>query len=137
MKARIIVDTSIWITFFRYPLSQEKKEIDLLIDNDQAYLVGIVLSELLQGTKSKKELCLLRSKIDVLPFLETTYGIWSKAGIISYSLKRKGITIPLSDCLIAAIAVKNNCQIYSLDPHFQHLPVKLYKTHKFKKDLGS
>ena len=127
-KPNVIVDTSIWIVFFKDPSSKEKQEIDLLIDEDRVFIVGIILAELLQGTKSQKELHLLRSKLEVLTFLETTQNTWTKAGMLSHSLRRKGITVPLSDCLISASALEHQCHIFSSDPHFRKIPeIKLYE----------
>ncbi len=128
MKAKIIVDTSIWIEYLLRPHSREKKEIDSLLDNNQVALMGIVLAELLQGTKDQKEFQLLKSTLEALPFYETSLNIWVKTGEIAYSLRKKGITIPLSDCLIAALALQNGCEIYTLDPYFKQIEkVKLYQ----------
>lgn len=120
-KDKVIVDTSIWIEFFRNPLSREKKEVDSLLEDNQVFLVGIILAELLQGTKNQKEFELLKSALGALTFCEVTYKTWVKTGEISYQLRRKGITIPLSDCLIAALAFQNNCHVYTSDPHFRKI----------------
>ncbi len=116
---KVIVDTSVWINFFNRPESKEKQIVDLLLDQERICLVGIVLSELLQGTKSEKEANLLISKLTALTFLETNSNIWVKTGLISANLRRKGIVLPLSDILLAAIAQENNCEVYTLDPHFK------------------
>jgi len=120
-KDRVIVDTSIWIEFFRNPLSPEKKEVDVLLDDDRAVLVGIVLAELLQGTRSQKEFELIKSALTALPFYEVSTQGWIKTGATASQLRKQGITIPLSDCLIAALAIENGCRVYSLDPHFEKI----------------
>ena len=50
--SKVIVDTSVWIQFFNAPQSKEKTEVDKLLTNNQVVIVGIVVSELLQGTRS-------------------------------------------------------------------------------------
>jgi predicted nucleic acid-binding protein len=44
------------------------------------------------------------------------------AGRISFNLRRKGITIPTTDLIIAGLAIENECQILTLDPHFKSIP---------------
>ena len=38
-------------------------------------------------------------------------------------LKHKGITVPLTDALIAVIAKRHRVDVVTLDKHFKHLPV--------------
>jgi len=74
---------------------------------------GIVLTELPQGAKIE---------------LETTQNTWIKAGRTSYILRRKGITIPTTDLIIASLALEYDCLIFTLDPHFEKIPdIELYK----------
>ena len=63
-----------------------------------------------------------------IPLLETTLSTWIDAGRISYSLRRKGITIPVTDIIIASLAIENNCKIFTLDPHFDKIPdINIYR----------
>ena len=48
-----------------------------------------------------------------------TRDIWEKAGEISASLRRKGITIPLSDLMIAALALSGGYDVFTINPHFE------------------
>lgn len=47
---------------------------------------------------------------------------WIEAGKTSFNLRRKGITIPTTDLIIASLAMENNCLILTLDPHFNKIP---------------
>jgi predicted nucleic acid-binding protein len=48
-------------------------------------------------------------------------------GDLSAQLLRKGVTLPLSDLLIAVLAIEYGCRLYSLDTHFKKIPgVTLY-----------
>jgi len=118
----VVADTSVWIPFFNQPESPEKGEIDALIDADHLVLVGMVLAELLQGCRSPKEADALLSKLTGLRFLETGCSTWKRAGDLSFSLRRKGITLPLTDLVIAALALEHQCEVYALDPHFEQIP---------------
>jgi hypothetical protein len=54
--------------------------------------------------------------------------LWQKAGDLSASLKKKGMNLPFSDILLAAIAIEHNLQVFTLDKHFEQIPkVKIFK----------
>ncbi len=118
----VIADTSVWIPFFNQPGSPEKREIDALIDADRLALVGVVLTELMQRCRTTREANTIGSKLTGLRLLETSFSSWRGAGELSFALRRKGITLPLSDLVIAALALEHHCQVYTLDPHFEQIP---------------
>lgn len=117
---KVLVDTSAWIEFFR------KKEpyysiILRLTDNDTICCTGIILAELLQGSKSEKELNTIKEFLYVFDFLPETLELWEEAGELSYNLQRKGKTLGLSDCYIAIVAKANILKLLTLDRHFSVL----------------
>ncbi len=118
----VIADTSVWIPFFNRPDSPEKTALDLLIDADEVALVGVVLAELLQGCRTPAERDALSDALLALPYYEVTQSTWLKTGDLSATLLRKGVTLPLSDLIIAAVAIEQDCRIYSLDTHFKKIP---------------
>ncbi|MBX3300918.1 MAG: PIN domain-containing protein [Nitrospira sp.] len=123
----VIADTSVWIPFFNRPDSPEKMALDMLIDADEVALVGVVLAELLQGCRTLSERTTLSEALLALRYYEFTQATWLRTGDLSAHLLRKGITLPLSDLLIAALAIEHDCRVYSLDAHFKKIPgVHLY-----------
>lgn len=62
------------------------------------------------------------SKLSGLRFLETRFSTWKSAGELSASLRREGLTLPLSDLVIAALAFEHRCEVFTLDPHFEQVP---------------
>jgi predicted nucleic acid-binding protein len=124
----VIADTSVWIEYFRGGQEPVRDALRRLIRTQQVALVGMVLAELLQGCRSEKEADRILSNLTGLRFLTDTFTTWRRAGALSASLRRKGITIPLSDFVIAALALEHRYQVYALDPHFDHIPgLSLYK----------
>ena len=124
---KIIVDTSIWIEYFNRK-TNIVNFIEERIMEDCLFMTGPIVSELLQGVKTEQEYEKLKNSIDAIPYLETTLEDWKEAGNISNKLRKKGITIPLTDIIISAVAISNNAKVYSLDKHFKEIPgVKLYK----------
>jgi hypothetical protein len=125
---KVIVDTSIWIQFFNFPQSKEKKEVDKLLNDNRVALVGVIVSELLQGSRSQEDFEKIEDKINALPYVKVSKNTWMEVGRTSFKLRKQGITLPLTDILIATLAKESGGEIYTLDPHFKKIPqVKLYK----------
>lgn len=120
--SRVIVDTSVWIEFFNRPDSAEMAEVARLLDAHAVSLTGVILAELLQGTQTEKERDLLKTTLDALPILPESRSTWERVGLLSFRLRRAGVTIPLSDLLIAVLAQQHGQSIYTLDPHFDEIP---------------
>lgn len=129
MNTNIIVDTSVWIEFFRNDNSPVSSHLKSLLRSGQIAMTGMILAEILQGIKSDKEILLVKNKLESLPFVEINKKVWQQSGEVSAALRKKGITIPLSDIIIACTAIVEDFEIYTIDPHFEKIPgVKLHKT---------
>lgn len=118
--ARVLVDTSVWIEFFRKH-EPYHRIVSRLIDNEQICCTGIILAELMQGAKSDKELDVLGDFIKVFEFIPETAGLWAEAGRLSFQLRRKGVSVGLSDCFIAVAAAHVHAPVATLDSHFEAL----------------
>jgi predicted nucleic acid-binding protein len=128
MDTGIIADTCVWIEFFRNPESDLTLQLKEHIKEREVVMVGMVLAETLQGIRTKKEARRVKENLKKLPYLEVTWDAWEKAGELSRDLRRRGITIPLSDMIIASLAIVEGCEVLTVDPHFQHVPgLKLNK----------
>ena len=126
MTKRILADTCIWIEYFRTtsPISDELRK---LIREDNIVTTGLVILELFQGIKTPESKELIKDTILALPFLEATRDSWIIAGEIGYTLRRKGIILPSTDLLLAAMAKINDCSIFTIDAHFKVIPdIDLY-----------
>jgi len=118
--ARVLIDTSIWIEFFRQREPYHSM-VTKLIDDDQVVCCGIILAELMQGAKSDKELAVIDDFLHVFGFIPETPELWAAAGKLSGKLRRKGITVGLSDCFIATAAASAKVLVATLDSHFEVL----------------
>lgn len=85
-------------------------------------LCGPVVAELLQGLPLKQERELLLERLSPFPYVEATRETWQKAGILGCQLRERGLTIPLSDAIVAALAQHYNLQVFTLDSHFDSIP---------------
>ncbi len=111
----VLVDSSIWIEYFRD--GKFSKEIEFFIDDNLLVTNHLILSELIPFLKvrnQKKLVHLLnairKNKINI---------VWNE--IIDFQCKclKQGINgVGIPDLMIAQNAKQNNSALYSLDNHF-------------------
>jgi hypothetical protein len=123
--SKVLIDTCAWIDFFRSKQGMLGNAVSSAIEKDQALLCGVVITELLQGTKGKKEKQQLEFVISAVEILDTTKQDWIEAGLCLQGLRQKGITLPISDALLAAIALRHAVPVLTIDKHFEHLSVDI------------
>lgn len=121
----VLIDTSAWILFLRQGTDPVSARVDQLIRAGQAVLTGPVLAELMQGCRSEAQQRKLLRALTPIHYVEVVRADWTRAGDTLGRLRRKGITVPLSDAVIATVARRNGLRVLSLDKHFQHLNVPL------------
>lgn len=114
-----LVDTSIWVDFFRGKSEAIKNRILELAANNRIYYNGIVISELLTGAKNQKQFDFILDNFSGLKYLEMDKDFFIYSSKIIYQLKRSGITLPMSDVMIAAHARQHNLIVFSKDKHFE------------------
>jgi len=116
--ALILIDTCIWVPFFNRPQSAEKKAVDALLDDDRAALIGPIVTEILQGIPREAQANYVASLPRGLRCLETVWDDWPEAARLGRRLAAAGHRLPLSDLLLAAVAVRLDAEVYTSDPHF-------------------
>jgi predicted nucleic acid-binding protein len=122
----VLVDTSVWIEFFRTD-NTVGRALEELIRAGRAVATGAIVLELIQGIKSDKKESRTMSLLSDLDYLEMSKDQWVSAGILSRTLKRRGFNLPLSDILLASIAISYDLTLFTLDSHFDSIPeVKRY-----------
>jgi len=121
MKRAFMVDSSVWIKYFRekdYSLTPLIKE---LMEKDLIYTNGIIQSELLKGARSEKNYRSLMISFNGLHFLEIDKRLFDKISEAAFILRRKGITVPLTDLIIAIQCIENNLILLENDKHFRYI----------------
>ncbi|MEK6697501.1 MAG: PIN domain-containing protein [Nitrospirota bacterium] len=120
MSDKILVDTSAWVLSFREAGNPKLKDyLRDALDDDSVVTTNIILLELLQGCKSKKEYDSLKSRLDILPCYGLAEHTWAIAYESGFSLRRKGITIPTVDIMICSIAKENALALLHHDNHLK------------------
>jgi predicted nucleic acid-binding protein len=126
---RVLVDTSVWVDYFRGTSTRVAEKLDGLLSEAEVLVPAIVLAELLQGAKSDQEAAAIQGFREAFTIIDQGPETWIKAGKLSRRLKDCGRTVHLIDCYIAVIAEENHCVLFTLDGHFQEisrvLPLRL------------
>lgn len=132
MAADVLVDTSIWIDFFRDPELIASRTLAALLDDDRVRITGPVITELFRGCRNQKESRRLRELLEPVPRVAVDDRVWDDAGDLGYALARKGITAFSIDLLIACIALRHDLQVFSRDCHFEqfarHSTLRVYRS---------
>lgn len=114
-----LVDTSIWLYALRKEFNPEIKDrLELLLKENWVLIAGIIKLEILGGTKSEIEFKRLKKRLDSLQECKTDIPLWEKAYDLAFQLRRKGVTIPYTDILIAATAMQHEATLLHVDAHF-------------------
>lgn len=122
----VLVDSCAWIDFLRYQEGELGNQVAVLIENKQVAITGVIIAELLQGVKNEKQQQQINLLMNSVTSLPTQEFDWVNAGLLLQKLRSQGITLPLTDALIAVIAQRYEAKVLTIDKHFQHLAVELY-----------
>jgi predicted nucleic acid-binding protein len=128
VKPEYFVDTSVWIPYFRESGSEHGDFIDELLDDGRVHINGIVMAELLTGARTPAELERLTSALAGLKLVRSDRASFEAAGRNGFALKKKGVSVPLSDIIIATDCMNQGLVLLDADRHFEaiaaHLPLK-------------
>jgi len=120
MSDRILIDTSAWVVSFKKAGNKRLKQKVLeTLTSLSAATTPVIILELLQGCRDKKEYEAMKLRMEALEMLPVNEAIWETAYPAGYDLRRKGITVPTIDILILSIAKVYNCTVLHHDKHFR------------------
>jgi len=127
MPAKLLVDTSAWVVGFRKSGHEQlKKTLVAALDTLSVATTNIVILELLQGCRNRNEYDAMKARLEVLETIPVSDAAWSLAYAAGYELRRKGITVPTVDIIIAAAAKIHDCTLLHHDKHFRALAKHLH-----------
>ncbi len=133
-----LVDTSAWILALRRnTLDVVKDRLAYLLESDAVVTVDIIKLEILGGTKTENEFKRLKTRFQALGSIPIEAAQWDGAYDLAFTLRRKGITVPYTDILIAACALSAGATVLHADAHFDmmaaHIPLR---TESYVKAIG-
>jgi predicted nucleic acid-binding protein len=115
-----LVDTTVWIDFFRGADSPPVQELERLLNaNEDVCLCGVILTEVLQGIRDDQEYAAVLASFDAFILLPMTQQTFVKAAELYRALRRRGLTIRNAvDCMIAAVALEQDVALLHNDRDF-------------------
>jgi predicted nucleic acid-binding protein len=116
----VLVDSSFYIDRHRAGIDPFR---DLVAaDLWEPVTCGIVMLEVLRGTRTEREYRDYRDTFEVMTCVATTSRIWMSATELLRTLGQKGFTIPPQDALIAVSALSIDAPVLTFDAHFKLIP---------------
>jgi predicted nucleic acid-binding protein len=116
-----LIDTSSWIEYLRDRESEAGDRVEVLVLSGEAAWCDMTLVELWHGVrraKEKRELAEMEHEIARIP---VNPDVWRLAFRLGLRCREKGITVPVSDIVIAACAVTHRLELEQCDGHFDDL----------------
>jgi hypothetical protein len=114
-----LVDTSAWILALRKDfLPDVKDRVEYLLKENSIITTGMIKLEILGATKRENEFQRLKLRLDALDMVETNTSLWENSYGLAFKLRRKGITVPYTDILIASSALMTDAIVVHADSHF-------------------
>ena len=111
----VLVDTSIWIEYFRSGNNSEK--LDFLIAENLIFINDLILAELVPFLKARNQRKILNLLYHIKK-LELSIN-WDQIIAFQFKCLKNGLNgIGIPDLIVAQNAKQNRCEIYSLDSHF-------------------
>jgi len=124
----VLVDTSVWIEYLERSNPLVEEPLDDLLLRGVVVSAGLVIAELRHGCRTRDQLGVLLEAMQPLPYLEANRDDWLRAGELAAAGALRGRRLEIGDCLLAALASREECLIFTLDRDFDHIPgVKLYR----------
>ncbi len=117
-----LVDTSVWIDFFRNAKNPTQDLFTDILDRNLPFGISpIIYQEILQGAKSQKDFEQLEDYLGSQRFYNSLIPTKSAcdAAAIYFKCRQKGVTVRSTiDCLIAQTAIEHNLVLLHNDRDF-------------------
>ena len=131
---KVIVDTSVWSLALRRSKDVENEyveELEELIKEVRAQLIGPVRQEILNGIKSEKQYKVLKKHLRAFKDLAIETEDYELAAEYFNTARKNGIQGSNTDFLLCAISTRRRMPIYTTDNDFINfqsvIPIELHK----------
>lgn len=121
MLDRVLVDTSVWIQFFRKKDSPISSRLRHYLELNQVCCTGPVVIELYQGAKAVGEIDIINQLLETVHYIEITRTHYHRAAKISFEAARKGQVFSVVDLILAVVAHDEQLKLFTLDTHFKEI----------------
>ncbi|MFQ5595409.1 MAG: PIN domain nuclease, partial [Anaerolineae bacterium] len=116
----VLVDTSVWIDFFRGRATRQVARLKELVGHEELIIGDLILAELLQGVRDEKDVARVEAAFaayQVAPLVGE--AIARQSALYYRQLRRRGITVRKTmDCLIATWCMQHHVPLLHADRDF-------------------
>ena len=118
----ILVDSSAWVEFYRSSGDPDVAgNVARAIEEDAVCTNGIIQAEIVPFAPDRKSFQQLTADFRAFHWIEIARKDFDQAADIGFDLRRRGITVPATDLIIAACAIRIGAKLYHLDSHFDQI----------------
>ena len=111
----ILADTNIIMDFWNKPAVAAEK---IFSENDIA-ICGVIKTELLRGSQSADDFAQIQMSLADFYYLNFAENDWVALAKQFITLKKHGLVVPFQDAMIAFLAIKYDCEVWTNDKHFK------------------
>ena len=121
MPDKVLIDTSVWVDFFRKRDSLVSMKVREYLKLSQVCYTGPILVELYQGAKTQRETEILDQLFDTISYVDITRDHYHHAGRINQKAAREGRLFSTIDVILGVLAHDEGLSLFSLDRHFHDI----------------
>jgi predicted nucleic acid-binding protein len=121
LVSALVVDTSVWVSFFR---GQTLPRLEQALSDGDVVLAPIVAAELGSAPLAATERRKLDEFLRDLPLAPTPLDHWLRVGALRAAAARKGLTVSTPDAHVAQVALDLGGNVWSEDQVFARLAAK-------------
>ena len=122
---RVLVDTSVWSLALRKrgPADHPavRKLSALLLANEDLFLCGLVLQEVLQAFRVETAFRAVARHLEAFPLLELDRAGYAAAAGLHRRCASRGVSASTADCQIASAAIRHECWLLTADRDFERI----------------
>lgn len=120
--ARYLMDSSVWIQVLaKKALATLEARVDSFLAQGVAATTGLIRLEVLSGVPAAEEWHRVSNFFSAMETIIVSEEHWDLAAEIGFRLRRQGITIPNTDLLLGALAIREDVTLVHQAHHFDAL----------------
>ncbi len=119
MSKGFLLDTTVLIDFLRGS-NKMVKMLEMLLEEGPLACCPVTVAEIFSGVRPE-ELLRVEEFLDALLYFPIEFKTARRAGLYRRDYQKKGITLSISDTLIAAVAVENSLTLVT--KNVRHFPM--------------
>lgn len=126
----ILADTNVIIDFWDNP----NDEYARIFEDNEIATCGVIKTELLRGSNSEKQFSQIEEALNDFTYFSFSEKDWISLSKLFITLKKNGLAVPFQDAMIAHLAIKHDCEVWTNDKHFKLMQVVLPSLRLFRQD---